>query len=291
MVIRPINSTEAGGAGPSYGAVHVHNSLVTTQRSMQAAYVPAWSAVARKQGETAEQYWMVSQPDHAELAGALARNFRSHAFACLEENECRAIEVHDVGWRLFAWEHDLNVDPPRASANRPLSFLEVGLHDFLRAWTASVEQAEQISPVAGIMVSSHFYRLGYGRLDSGQDIGDDARRLHDFLIHEAERQRRLAASITLKKEQIQCLVDCLQFCDLLSLYLCSGATDAVEFPQQFGGNRVRMRNSNGAFLLDPSPFAVGDGDVDSRPVSLAVAARKFPRGGKPETTTIPFLLS
>ena len=75
----------------------------------------------------------------------------------------------------------------------------------------------------------------------------------------------------------------LQFCDLLSLYLCCGAREAVEFPQSFGGRPLRLEPQSGdaACSISPSPFAAGG-------ASLAVSGKRPGAGG--EARTFAFLL-
>ena len=47
----------------------------------------------------------------------------------------------------------------------------------------------------------------------------------------------------------------LQFCDLLSLHLCSNAPQPVEFPQDFGCGRISLRREATRAVLSPTPLA------------------------------------
>jgi hypothetical protein len=49
------------------------------------------------------------------------------------------------------------------------------------------------------------------------------------------------------------MTDLLQFVDLLSLYLCSGATENVIFPEYFGV-QVRVANEPEGFHITPRIF-------------------------------------
>jgi len=248
---------------------------------------PAWPAIARIQKLTAAEYWLVSQPDHAALAGALAANFVSPQFPCVDPLMARAIEVHDAGWAMFDSEARSTAAPAVDARGKPVSFLEIDPADFLRAWCASIERAGSVCPAGGYIVSRHFCALGEGRLGSGIDGPDNAALLDGFLAGEAERQRRLHAQSGRPLAALEDLLRLLQFCDLLSLYLCCGATEAVEFPQTFASGRVRIRPQNGAFFLDPSPFRAPGGS--SEMLSLGVQARRYP-SASPRTTTLAFLL-
>ena len=63
---------------------------------------------------------------------------------------------------------------------------------------------------------------------------DDARSVRDFLTVEEQRQGRLLRLQSRVKAEVQYWTDVLQFCDLLSLYLCCGSEESVEFPQRIG---------------------------------------------------------
>jgi hypothetical protein len=130
----------------------------------------------------------------------------------------------------------------------------------------------------------HFCALGEGRLASAIDGPENSSRLSEFLAREAEHRQRLLQQASQPEPELEALLLVLQFCDLLSLYLCCGATDAVEFPQQFAPGKVRIRRENQAFILHPSPFRCCESDPE---VSLGVEARRFPSGA---TTTLAFLL-
>ncbi|MGI9100843.1 MAG: DUF3891 family protein [Terriglobales bacterium] len=270
MVLRPINGCRLQASG-----------------SRQNHFVPAWPPVERAQRHLADKYWLVTQPDHASLAGALAANFTSPDFPKIDEQIARAIEVHDAGWAIFESEAQMNVAPPLDARGKPLSFIEIVPQDFLRAWTASIDRAEQVGAAGGFIVSRHFCALGQGRLASAMDGAEDSSRLLGFLKAEDERQSRLQARVQQSCEELEHLVRALQFCDLLSLFLCCGAADAVEFPQEFAAGKVRVRCEADAYILDPSPFQTGT----QRPVSLGVEARGFPCAGKTaKVATLPFLL-
>lgn len=250
-------------------------------------FAPAWPAIERAQKQIARDYWLVTQPDHAALAGALAAGFVSPQFPRVDALVARAIEVHDAGWAIFDAEARFESAPRVDSRGKPVSFLEIEPPDFLRAWVASIDRAESVCPSGGYIVSRHFCCLSEGRLASAIDTPENSARLGSFLEHEAERQRRLQAQAGQSGAELEVLLLVLQFCDLLSLYLCSGVCDAVEFPQPFAPGRVRIRSENQAFMLHPSPFRSGN-PTDAM-LSLGVEARRFP-SDRPRTATLAFLL-
>jgi hypothetical protein len=257
-----------------------------------ASITTAWSVVAERQECSAAGYWLISQPDHANLSGDLAANFVSSAFPRVDPLVARAIGVHDSGWALFPHESNPSEPPLLSQEGKPLAFVEFQPTDFVRAWTASIDRAEGVCPAGGAIVSRHFFELGTYRLAGyGGWLGEDDRQLiTSFLEREKERQQRLVEISSGTIEELNAWLAVLQFCDLLSLYLCSGARQEAEFPQQLTDRPVRVSRPRGEdfYRLDPSPFQPADGN---RAVSLGVTARYYPNEGPPKLTTLAFLLT
>ena len=117
------------------------------------------------------------------------------------------------------------------------------------------------------MVSMHFWRLAEHRLNSSQDSAPDRKRLEEFLEFEAARQKKLTSKQTRAERELETFADVLQFCDLLSLYLCCGSCEPVEFPEYFG---VKLRASHvpDGLCLQPSVMQSG--------TQFRVAALKHP---------------
>lgn len=260
----------------------------TIRYNPRAGALPVWTAIAERQKQCAQSWWLIAQPDHAALSGDLAANFVSPAFPRIDAGIAKAIALHDAGWAMFPTEANPKLPPMISEDFKPRSFIEFPPQDFLRAWTGSIERAEAICPAGGIMVSRHFASLAEFRLREQMDGESDQRLVRDFLDREAARQHRLSEASGLTREQSDDLLRVLQFCDVLSLYLCCGADEEVEFPQRFGGESMRLNRSDDLYVLTPSPFQ--DGSSVVRTVSLGVAARKYPVEGTVKTTTLPFLL-
>ena len=128
--------------------------------------IPAWKAIEPRQHLRADSYLLVTQPDHATLAGALAAGFVSPQFPRLHPGIVEAIAVHDAGWALFAEEAGPAAAPALDAQGKPLSFVEIAPADFIRAWAASIQRAEQVCADGGIIVSLHFSSLARFRLDA-----------------------------------------------------------------------------------------------------------------------------
>jgi hypothetical protein len=258
VVLRPI-----GGAEPA------------------SACVPVWEAILPTQKANASEYWLITQPDHAALSGDIAAALGPPLLPQLCTEVIQGITLHDEGWAPFDARITL-------TNGRPLSFLDSLPKDFVRAWSVSIERAEKVAPIAGAMVSGHFWRLARNRLDWGIDGAEDRRLLRDFLESEQARQQRLLGGCS--REESEFLTDVLQFCDVLSLYLCCGAGQDVEFSQGFGSKPIRLRreaarspDQAAVCRFEPSPFAGGG-------VDLAVIACRYPSDRQPSAVTLPFLL-
>jgi len=252
--------------------------------------MPAWMAVANRQKQRARAYWLVSQPDHARLSGDLAANFVSPHFPRVDTLMAHAIGVHDSGWGLFAAETGPTQPPQLGREGRPLSFMEYEAPDFVRAWSASINSAEAVCAAGGIIVSRHFCELGGLRLTSGGLSDEHEQLIREFREREQARQHRLAADCPYSTQQLDALLEVLKFCDLLSLYLCSGISQEVEFPHRIADRPVRVgryRNED-CYRFDPSPFQA---EGEPRLVTLGVTARYFPGNGAPKLTTLNFVLS
>ena len=235
------------------------------------SFVSAWEAIERKQREPADDWWLVAQPDHAAIAGTLARKITSPVFPVMDEDVVLAIALHDDGWASFD-------SAPQSSNSRPLSFLDAPVAEFLKAWRGSISSAEQHSAIGGILVSEHFCRIAQARPTSAPAAGDHL--LKQFLSEETARQTRLIQQQNRSEQEIQALVDVLQFCDLLSLYVCCGSRANIEFPQRFHGKQVRLQREGELCRLEPNIFGGG--------MSLAVPARKFSDFGQSRSLPILF---
>lgn len=240
-------------------------------------FVPAWNAVEQQQTAKAGAWWLIDQADHAALSGEIARHFAREGFPKADPQIVRAISMHDAGWELF--ESDPQKLPSIHPDGRPVSFFEVEPRTFLRAWTASVDRAEEETAVGGYMVSQHFAWLGEYRLRRAEDAADVQEQISAFVDREHRRQSELKRS-SAETAQWDSLLPLLQFCDLFSLYLCSGARQPVEFPQEFAAGRIRARFENGVCALSPTPFP---GELN-----LTFKARRYPRTfNNADSTWIP----
>lgn len=252
--------------------------------------VPAWNAVAATQQQDSSAWWLIAQPDHAALAGSLAAHFTPRDFPVLDREAVRAISLHDSGWAAFDGGGEAGggkgaaPPPPRNSAGRPLSFLDASVAVFIQAWTASIDCAEaRAGSVGGLIVSGHFRRLAENRLNTAGDLPEDAASIHAFLENQRQRDEARFRRQPRSSADVERLIDVLQFCDLLSLYLCCGSLASVQFQQLIGTRPTVLRREGALCVLEPSPF--------HEPVSLGVPARREPVSrDEPNARDLPVLI-
>jgi hypothetical protein len=228
-------------------------------------FLPAWGVVERLQRQSHENCWMITQPSHAALAGEFAAKMTEAQAPKLDAALVRAIALHDAGWGI----PDAQAIMQSRSVNQghPKSFVECSVSEFLAAWEKSIDVAESTGPAGGYIASRHFYRLAEQRVAHSGENGSERAQLARFIESEARRQSQLAAKQERSAAELESLTDVLQFCDLLSLYVCSGARDNAEFPEYFGV-KVRLTANDEGYKLDPSIIESG--------TKFAVAALRHP---------------
>ena len=261
--------------------------------STHAGFVPAWQAVSGAQKAKSATYHLVRQPDHARLSGQIVEQFAIAAAPRIDDDIVRGISLHDEGWRDFDnGRRRLQATTANYSASnialsvegKPLSFVEIKAGDFLCAWCGSIETSSAVAPIAGLMVSGHFRRIALFGMSTGTYSDDDTHRVRAFIAHEEERDQRLLRLQNRSEREVQYWTDVLQFCDLLSLYLCCGSEESVEFPQHIGpkDQTIRLQVKDGVNVLSPPLFA--------REVELSLEAYPYPEELRVSSTKLSWRL-
>jgi hypothetical protein len=209
-------------------------------------FLPAWSVVEQSQRQITDGCWMITQPSHAALAGEFAARMTGINLPTLDAPVIRAIALHDAGWGMP--DAQAIMQSRSVSHGAPKSFVACGVGEFVNAWENSIDVAASASPTGGYIVSRHFERIA--KVNSPK-LPEGKRHIEEsFLRNEAARQAKLAAKQERKPEELEQLTDVLQFCDLLSLYVCCGARQNVEFPEYFG-IKARLSVEADSYRLDP----------------------------------------
>ena len=243
--------------------------LPDEDQDSNASAVSAWQVVEAAQHARAPDYWLIPQPAHAALAGDMAAKLRPELFGAIDTTLARCIALHDAGWSAADAAVIQMLRSPKAGKSRPASFLDVAPDEAIKAWTTSIEIAEKFAAIGGYLVSCHFTRLA-------ENYGKDRPGAQPFVARENKRQQRILGALNRPKDYLDRLVDALQFCDLLSLYLCCGARKKALIA--IGGISVEISFSDGGYKLSPLPFA-GAQQFNFPALSLSGAPKQKPSGG------------
>jgi hypothetical protein len=209
-------------------------------------FLPAWSVVEQSQRQIAGDCWMITQPSHAALSGEFAARMTGANLPNLDAAVIRGIALHDAGWGMP--DAQAIMQSRSIGQGAPKSFVACGVGQFLDAWEKSIDVAASASATGGYIVSRHFERIA--KVNSSKLSQGERQAMESFLHNEAARQARLAAKQEHTPEELEQLTDVLQFCDLLSLYVCCGARQNVEFPEYFG-TKARLTVESDCYRLDP----------------------------------------
>jgi hypothetical protein len=167
---------------------------------------------------------MVTQPDHAALAGDLAQRWGNARFAIGDRHPSliAAATRHDDGWAAID-------DGPAVleAEGRPAHFLEVDLPDTVAPYGAGVDQLYTDDLYAGILTSRHWAGLYSSRwgIQSGPPVGHPAALavVEEQEARAARQSRALWGGDGLRSAVERGLwhdYEVLQALDLLSLALC-----------------------------------------------------------------------
>jgi hypothetical protein len=216
---------------------------------------------------------IVLQADHSRLAGDLARALSSEPFGDFPAEVIEAAAEHDFGWTESdrCQMQNLNTTPPKP-------FPRLSFQESQPSWDACINHGRSLSPLVDALISRHFTTLA---------SEDPARR--DFREAETSRREKLEAQLPYSSGELERWAGIVGFCDLLSLYLCSGATETVEFPLAHPASK-EAKNARKVTLS-----WTADGPRFSTPLMKDGAAVSLSgsiyEGTTPETTSIDYTWS
>jgi len=241
-----------------------------------------------------DDWLLITQTDHAALAGEVGRHFGNALFARPEPYEAvvAAFSLHDAGWPLHDERPTLN------PAGQPLHVFESTLDIGLPIWTASAERATQAAgPYAGLLVSLHSLLLStiFSKHLADPNLPLNERTRQQFLMNkfqhrEIERQENLRKALGLRtdiplqfgladpgtnaeEDKLRYNFRLLQAADRISLTLCCNGLLFPEIEEIYprpGGNQsiLRLRRTApDALTIQPWPF-------DAAELGFEVAARR-----------------
>ncbi len=232
-------------------------------------------------------FLIINQHDHAQIAGQIADAFGNNAFPSPSPRDpaILGISLHDSGWPLHDNEPTLNPD------HLPLDVFETPRPIAFKVWTASVETATKKHPYAGLLVSLHVLSLSVMATDRPESKPDAHFNLEDpqdrfaivkFQQRELERQENLRAQLGLHSEQtarhtvakgtkqgsedqLQYNFALLQIMDQISLAACcteSPITTTRDLPlPNTTRTKFTLTRQNNDVTIHPWPFLVPQLDL------------------------------
>ena len=234
--------------------------------------------------QTDDGWWLVTHPDHAELAGRFAEQWGNALFAPPEPRDdvLAGIFRHDDGWRARDMAPQITRAGLPAAFSRELvgkysAFEEIDLDDYLTVRRRAVAELAEENAYAAVLVSMHTYDLLTKRADRATVAPPDLPKLDGFLAEQralqTELRARIDAAATLPPEQRSdaAFLDgfrLLQACDNLSLLACTDfprpGTLLHPLPTRGGLSRTVevARVAERHFRLAPYPFEGGESVFD-----------------------------
>jgi Protein of unknown function (DUF3891) len=225
---------------------------------------------------------MITQNDHAKLAGLFAAHWGNDSFARPQPyaSIVRAAQYHDGGW--LRYETNPYIDP--ATGKSP-SYQQVP-NDTpqLAAYQWAIDMLTEVDSYTGLMVSRHRTGLWQQRYSAIRQPSPGGPRklspeIQAFITRNEARQDAIAAG--LDREEVAVNYNLLQVWDLMSLYICSNeqhqecTIEPVPTAYANGGGPggVAMR----LVPTSPSRIAIKPFPFDQAPLEAAVVYRQLPQ--------------
>ncbi len=186
--------------------------------------------------ETATGWWLITHPDHAQLAGEFARAWGNQQFRRPEPRTrvLLGIASHDNGWAARD-EHPQITRQGKPSAfsielvGKYSAFEEIDLEDYLAVREQAVQIIAERDAYAAMLIAMHTYNLLTERADRSTIAAKQLPLLDEFLDDLLSFQQMLlenieADSLLMEVEKSEERVEenfrLLQACDNLSLLTC-----------------------------------------------------------------------
>lgn len=218
--------------------------------------------------EGAKEYRLITQNDHADLAGQFAAHWGNDRFATPHPRESMllAAQSHDNGW----WHWDIH--PSIDEQGAPITFRQTPrkiLFDYL---ARGIDNVIEKDPYAGLIVSLHLAGLSqhrYGTLPAVPAREDESTLSfvrEQEALHEALKARlgRIEGYATATMpDHLWLNYRLMQVFDRLSLFFCCNVD--FQAAADSGPSGQKDRESGKAYYgsaIKPTPVALGSEDVE-----------------------------
>jgi hypothetical protein len=225
---------------------------------------------------TDDGWWLVTHPDHANLAGAFAAAWGNELFTKPEPRThvLHGIHAHDDGWAARDATTPITREGKPAAFSSELvgkysAFEEIDLEAYLEVRRNAVHLVAQHDPYAAILISMHTQNLLGEHADRSTIRPEQLPMLDAFLEEQKTTQHVLIHTLrnnnelpiaSLRPEALTENFRLLQACDNLSLLSCVDFTGGASLLHPLktidGTSTVQVeRIGIRSFRLAPYPFA------------------------------------
>jgi len=186
--------------------------------------------------ETATGWWLVTHPDHARLAGAIAERWGNEVFALPEPRDrvLLGIATHDDGWAVRDAHPSITKQGKPSAFSVELvgkysAFEEIDLVDYLAVRERAVAEVAAKDAYAALLVLMHTYNLLTARADRSTIAAEQLPLLDAFLERQRGVQQKLFKAVQrdpqlssdeMGREAIEDGFRLLQAADNMSLLAC-----------------------------------------------------------------------
>lgn len=199
--------------------------------------------------------YLITQPDHAALAGAIISGWNPAAFtpAAARPAVLLAVARHDNGWEEIDACPTLNPE-----TGRPYDFMSAPFEFKQEIWPRGVRRLAASSPQAGALVAQHGLTIhGHRRgEETWRPFFEEIDRLRSSLLALCEAEEGDA------RQAFERNYDLVYLGDLMSLVFCNRWAE----PQAARGYRIALQGDD--LIVSPDPF-------EGRSVKFEVQAREI----------------
>jgi hypothetical protein len=188
-------------------------------------------------------YRLVTQPDHAHLAGEILSLWRADGLAV---NPRRGEVIfagreHDNGWR------EADAAPRCAADGRPVDFIAMAREQRIEIWERGTARFLERRPYAALLIVRHAREL---HRDRRRDPG-----WREVLGRLAALERRLRREQRVPGRVLAADYRLLSIADNISLAACAGRGGELDLPERRPGVGLSCRIDAGTVRLSPLPLA------------------------------------
>lgn len=225
---------------------------------------------------------IVLQPEHGELAGAMAADWGGAAVGTPRNQASLQVAArrHDDGWAIWEREPTINAD----GTSKPTGFLEVAVPSHLTFYRACIAAVGEQDPYAGALVSMHGAGIYTGRYGTQPGLGlkqsaEYPELIGAFVAEQEAAHARTFAELGIAEDERWTNYRLLQVFDRLAIYfsmkdLDGGEAETISPVPAAGGSEIELRiEPLGPWhvRMDPFPFATAG------PATFSLVRRVIPK--------------